>query len=128
MLRETFDPDRHIAAADLDRLVVELDGSPSVLDLRADDTLDRLGLDDQISTSRDPQVWRTAGDLGDLLWARLRRPEPAILYRSRTTPQHNLNLAFFATSGLTVARVSRLRDRVDLLEAAITADGFTVEL
>jgi len=131
MLRETFDPDRHISAAQLDHWVVELTLNGSVLDLRTDDTLDALGLDDQISTSREPRVWQTAQALGDVVWngytARA-RPVPAIVYRSRTTPQHNANAAMFAHSIATVLHVERLREQTGLLEAAITADGFTVEL
>lgn len=131
MLRETFDPERHLSAAQLDRWVVELTLTGSVLDLRTDDTLDALGLDDQVSTGRAPGVWTTAQALGDLLWqgyaARGRRA-PAIVYRSRTTPQHNANVALFAHSVAEVLSVRRLRDLPGLLEAAVTADGFTLEL
>lgn len=131
MLRETFDPERYIAAAALDRWVVALTVSSGVVDLRTDDTLDALGLDDRTSTSREPQVWRTGQELGDLLWegyAARDRPAPALVYRSRTTPQHNVNLAFFEHSVGQVVSAVRLRDLPGLLEAAITADGFTVEL
>lgn len=131
MLRETFDPDRFISAAALDHWVVALTVTGGLVDLRTDDTLDALGLDDQINTSREPRVWQTAQQLGDLLWeeyARRRRPAPALVYRSRTTPQHNANLAFFQHSVASVVSVTRLRDLPALLEAAITADGFTVEL
>jgi hypothetical protein len=131
MLRETFDPDRHIGAAQLDHWVVELTLSGGVLDLRTDDTLDVLGLDDQISTSREPRVWATAQALGDVVWrgyAARQRPVPAIVYRSRTTPQHNSNVALFAHSMAEVIRTAQLRDLSGLLEAAITADGFSVEL
>ncbi len=130
MLREVFDPDRHIAAAQLGRWVVELvETGGSVLDLRTDDTLDALGLDDQVSTSRAPDVWRTAQQLGDLVWRRHergRRPVPAIVYRSRTTPQHNASLAFFAHTRLEVLAARPLREHPALLDAAIIADGFSV--
>ena len=131
MLRETFDPDRHIAAQQLDHWVVALTVTGGLVDLRTDDTLDALRLDDQISTSREPHVWDTAQRLGDLLWeeyGRRRRPAPALVYRSRTTPEHNANLAFFAHSVQRVVSVTRLRDLPALLDAAITADGFTVDL
>lgn len=131
MLRETFDPERHISARQLDHWVVELTVVGSVLDLRTDDTLDAFGLDDQVSTSRAPAAWSTAQALGDLVWngyAARGRPAPAIVYRSRTTPQHNANVALFAHSVAEVLSVRRLRDLPGLLEAAITADGFTVEL
>lgn len=131
MLREAFDPDRFIGASALDHWVVALTVTGGLVDLRTDDTLDALGLDDQVSTSREPQVWDTAQQLGDLLWdeyARRRRPAPAVVYRSRTTPQHNANVAFFEHSVGTVVSVTRLRDLPALLEAAITADGFTVDL
>ncbi len=131
MLRETFDPDRHISAAQLDRWVVELTLNGSVVDLRTDDTLDTFGLDDQVSTGRSPAVWATAQRLGDLIWTGYtarHRPVPAIVYRSRTTPQHNSNVAFFAHSVAEVVSVRRLRELPGLLEATITADGFSVEL
>lgn len=50
------------------------------------------------------------------------------MYRSRTTPQHNANVAFFEHSITRVVSVTRLRDMPALLDAAITADGFTVAL
>jgi hypothetical protein len=130
MLREAFDPERYIGAASLQRWVVQLTVTGSVLDLRTDDTLDALGLDDQISTSRDPQVWSCAQELGDALWQRhVGRPRvPGITYRSRTTPQHNANLAFFADTPHSIVSVTRLADCLQLLEAAILADGFTVDL
>ena len=131
MLREAFDPDRYISAPQLDHWVVELTLDGSVLDLRTDDTLDVLGLDDQISTSREPRVWETAQSLGDLVWrgyAARGRPAPAVVYRSRTTPQHNSNVAIFAHSIAAVLHVAPLRELTGLLEAATTADGFSVEL
>ena len=131
MLREAFDPDRHISAGQLDHWVVELTVGGSVLDLRTDDTLDVLGLDDQISTSREPRVWATAQSLGDLVWGAYtarQRPVPAMVYRSRTTPQHNSNLALLGDSVASAVSTARLRDLPGLLEAAITADGFSVEL
>lgn len=130
MLREAFDPDRYIAAESLQRWVVTLTVTGSALDLRTDDTLDAFGLDDQISTSRDPRVWETAHALADLHSSRhsSRDRMPGIVYRSRTTPQHNTNLAWFAATPVTVTDAVRLVDRLDLLEAAVTADGFTVEL
>jgi hypothetical protein len=131
MLRETFDPDRFISAQALDHWVVAVTVTGGLVDLRTDDTLDALGLDDQISTSRAPQVWAAAQRLGDLLWdeyAHRGRPAPAVVYRSRTTPQHNANLAFFQHSVGRVVSATRLRDLPALLDAAITADGFTVDL
>jgi RES domain-containing protein len=130
MLREAFDPDRYIAAESLQTWVVTLTLTGSALDLRTHDTLDAFGLDDQISTSRDPRVWQAAQRLGDLHWARHHDRDrlPGIVYRSRTTPQHNANLAWFSATPATVTSAVRLGDRPDLLEAAITADGFTVEL
>jgi hypothetical protein len=131
MLRETFDPDRHIGAASLDRWVVELRLTGAVVDLRTDDTLDALGLDDQISTSRARPVWSTAQELGDLLWRHAvaaGRKAPALLYRSRTTPQHNSNVAFFGHSVAEIVGARRLRDLPALLDAVITADDFTVDL
>ena len=130
MLREAFDPDRYISAISLARWVIQFTVTGTVLDLRSDDTLDALRLDDQISTSRDPQVWDCAQHLGDLLWQRNsnRDRKPGITYRSRTTPQHNTNLAFFAGTPHTVHSVTRLGDSAPLLEAAILSDGFTIEM
>ena len=130
MLREAFDPDRYISAVSLNRWVIQFRVTASVLDLPTDDTLDAFRLDDQISTSRDPQVWDSAQHIGDLLWQRNRNRDrkPGITYRSRTTPQHNTNLAFFAATTRTIDTVTRLRDSPRLLEAAILSDGFTIEI
>lgn len=131
MLREAFDPERRITAAALDRWVVGLRLTGPVLDLRTDDTLDALRCDDQVSTSRAPQVWAVAQALGDLVWDAFEargRPAPPIVYRSRTTPQHNANVAFFAHSVAEVTSSARLRDLPGLLDVAIRADGFTVDL
>jgi hypothetical protein len=130
MLREAFDPDRYIAAPSLDRWLVTLTVAGRALDLRTDDTLDAFGLDDQISTSRDPWVWQTAHSLADLHWSRYGGHDrvPGIVYRSRTTPQHNANVAWFTETPVAAISAVRLGERLDLLEAAITADGFAVEL
>jgi hypothetical protein len=130
MLREAFDPDRYIDAASLRRWVVALTVAGGALDLRTDETLDAFGLDDQVSTSREPLVWETAQALGDLHFLRHtgRDRVPPIVYRSRTTPQHNANLVVFPGTELKIVSVTRLADCADLLEAAIVADGFTVEL
>lgn len=131
MLREAFDPERFISAQALDRWVIALTITGGLVDLRTDDTLDALGLDDQISTSRAPQVWDTAQRTGDLLWveyAARSRPAPSVVYRSRTTPQHNVNIACFEHSVTRVVSVTRLRDMPALLDAVIIADGFTIAL
>ncbi len=73
-----------------------------LLDLRTEANLDALGLDDRISTSHEPAVWGAAHRLADATrrwWPDL----DAIVYRSRTTPQTSVNLAFFATDGFDVA-------------------------
>lgn len=95
-----------------------------VLDLRTEANLDALGVDDQISTGQHPQVWQTCHRLADAVrrwWDDL----DAIVYRSRTTPGGSVNVAFFATDGLTVESWS-LRERVDVLTDLVLRHGFTV--
>lgn len=131
MLREAFDPERHIPRDALDRWVVAVRLRGPVVDLRTDDTLDALGCDDRINTSREPQIWDYAQRIGDLVWETFesaRSGVPGIVYRSRTTPQHNVNVAFFASSLAEVAWVRRLADMPELLDVAIRGDGFTVDL
>lgn len=92
--RERF-PERRMSAADGALWMVRLDGDLRLLDLCSEATLDRLGIDDRISTSRLPRARTpttpdpfldTCGRLADLTrdwWA---GDVPAIRFRSRPAP------------------------------------------
>ena len=49
-----------------------------------------------------------------------------IVYRSRTTPQSSVNLAFFADHPLTVRHAGPLGEQHTLLSALVVADGFAI--
>jgi hypothetical protein len=126
-MRERFDEvGRVISAGDLDAHLVELSGKVNVLDLRSERTLDALGLDDHINTSRAPEVWAACQRLADLAVGWFGERLGGIVYRSRTTPQTSANLAFFGPGGLTCRSLGRLGDQDGLL-AACVHDGFTIE-
>lgn len=105
--------------------VVQLHGRLSLLDLRQDRTLDLLGLDDQISTSRAPDVWRACHQLTDLVLEWWGHSIDGIMYRSRTTPQRSANLAFFEHAPLT-GRSQVLRRSRRFLDELVVSSGFTV--
>lgn len=127
-MRERFDASgRRVRAADLDLRLVELSGEIRVLDLRQDRTLDALGLDDQISTSRAPGVWGACHLLGDRVRDWFGERCDGLVYRSRTTPQRSANLAFFAHAQLAARDLGRLGDRDDLLAACVLSDGFAIQ-
>jgi hypothetical protein len=126
-LRECFDRDHRIVArARLEGHLVELTGGIRVLDLRRDRILDALGLDDQISTSRAPDVWSACQRLTDLVHDWFGERCDGIVYRSRTTPERGANLAFFSHAPLTARDAGPLRDQEELLRTAILTDGFTI--
>ena len=92
-------------------------------DLRAQRNLDVLNLDDQISTGLHPAVWDTCHRLADaarLWWDDL----DAIVYRSRTTPETSVNVAFFAADAFRAEL--GLVDRRDLMADLVLRYGFTV--
>ena len=127
-MRERFDRDRrHLAATHLDLHLVRVSGTIRVLDLRRDDTLDALGLDDQISTSRAPDVWAAGQRLSDLVAAWFGARCHGIAYRSRTTPQRSANLAFFEHAPLQPDDLGPLRTQPALLDSCILSDGFAVQ-
>ncbi len=127
-MRERFDAsDRIISEADLDLHLVELAGTTRVLDLRRDSNFDALGLDDQISTSRAPDVWKACQRLCDLIADWYGERCHGIVYRSRTTPQRSANLALFRHAPLTGRSLGRLRGQDGLLAACAHSDGFTIE-
>jgi len=126
-LRERFDRDgRRLAVSHLDLTLVELVGAIRVLDLRRDDTLDALGLDDQISTSRAPGPWAAGQHLVDLVHDWFGERCHGLVYRSRTTPQRSANIAFFAHAALTPRSLGALRDQGTLIDSCILTDGFDV--
>ena len=95
-----------------------------VFDLRAQQNLDVLSLDDQISTGLHPAVWGTCHRLADaarLWWDDL----DAIVYRSRTTPETSVNVAFFAADPFR-SESWALVDRPDVLADLVLHYGFTV--
>ncbi len=102
--RERYlDTGRYIPAAHADHHVVELVATRPfrVLDLRNEAKLDRLGLDDRISTSHEPKAWDTAQLLAQRArawWDRI----DGIAYRARTTPSSTSNVAFWSTNGCDV--------------------------
>lgn len=123
--RERWDPDRYIGSGEAATWVVELRGTLRVVDLRAEPVLDRLHLDDRINTARDAETWRCCQVLGDRLRSWL--PDlDAIVYRSRTTPQTSANIAWHRSGALTVVRAVPLRDRPELVDRLVIADGFTI--
>ena len=68
-----------------------------VVDLRTEANLDALGVDDRISTSREAQVLMACHRLADCCrswWHQF----DGIVYRSRTTPETSVNIAFFDSS------------------------------
>lgn len=72
-----------------------------VLDLRTQANLDVLHVDDRINTSHDEVVWDACHHLADSVrgwWTEL----DGILFRSRTTPQMSVNLAFFGVDGVSI--------------------------
>ena len=71
-----------------------------VLDLRNEQKLDLLDLDDRISTSHEPKVWEAAHLLAQRAhgwWDRI----DGIVYRARTTPSSTSNLAIWSIDGCT---------------------------
>jgi hypothetical protein len=127
-MRERFDgTGRVVSVADLDLVLVELSGTAQVLDLRRDRILDALGLDDQISTSRAPDVWRAGQLLADRIDAWFGPRCHGLVYRSRTTPEASANLAFRASAPLAARSLGRLAGHRGLLASCVVSDGFTVQ-
>lgn len=126
-MRERFDREqRIIPLSALDSHLTELTGRIQVIDLRRDQTLDALGLDDQISTSRAPDVWATCQLLIDLVHHWFGERCDGLAYRSRTTPERSVNLAFFAHAPLQAQDRGALRDNEQLLLDCAIADGFHI--
>jgi hypothetical protein len=95
-----------------------------VLDLRTERNLDVLQVDDQISTGQHAAVWDTCHHLADAArrwWNDL----DAIVYRSRTTPERSVNLAFFADHAFATESWV-LTERTDVLTDLVLRHDFTV--
>jgi hypothetical protein len=126
-MRERFDEARRVVlASQLELELVELTGSVRVLDLRRDQTLDALGLDDQINTSRSPEVWPACHRLADLVHEWFGEQCHGIVYRSRTTPERSANLAFFAHAPLRARALGPLAGHERLLIQCAAGDGFRI--
>lgn len=96
----------------------------SVLDLRTERNLDALGVDDQISTGQHAVIWDACHRLADAArhwWSDL----DAIVYRSRTTPESSLNVAFFGSDAYDVES-RELGGHDDLLADLVLHHEFTV--
>lgn len=127
-MRERFDASgRRLNARHLRLRLVELSGPVQVLDLRRDRTLDALGLDDQVNTSRAPGVWAASQLLADRVHDWFGPRCHGITYRSRTTPERSVNLAFFAHAPLSPRELGALGERTDLIAACVLSDGFAVQ-
>src|SRR5207244_3440980 len=123
-MRERFDVSgRVVSPADLSLRLVELTGVIRVLDLRLERNLDALGLDDQISTGRGPEVWAACEQLSDRVFAWYGERCHGIVYRSRTTPQRSSNLAFFAHAPLQPMDLGVLQGQTELLASCVLSDG-----
>jgi hypothetical protein len=126
-MRERFDESKRVIRADqLALQLAELTGPVRVVDLRRDQTLDALGLDDQISTSRARDVWPACHRLADLVHDWFGDRCDGIVYRSRTTPERSANLAFFAHAALRAGGLGALADNPQLLLECTVADGFQI--
>ncbi len=96
-----------------------------VLDLRSEEKLDLLDLDDRISTSHEPRVWEAA----QLLAARAHRwwdRIDGIVYRARTTPSSTSNLAIWSIKGCR-ATSRPLRQCTDELDDLVLRRDFTID-
>jgi hypothetical protein len=95
-----------------------------ILDLRTEANLDALDIDDQISTGHHDAVLAACHDLGDAVrrwWGDL----DGLVYRSRTTPESSVNVAFFSLDGL-AGTSRRLEECEDELDDLALNHGFLV--
>jgi hypothetical protein len=129
-MRERFDETgRFVPAHLLDLRVIELSGPARVIDVRLERNLDALGFDDQVNTSRAPDVWTACQLLSDRLVEWYAERLDGIVYRSRTTPQTSHNLAFVRPAGdrLVARDLGALREHTGLLAACVHSDGFAID-
>ncbi len=94
-------------------------------DLRAQQNLDVLDLDDQISTGQHPAVWDTCHRLVDAAGASWDDLD-AIIYRSPPTPTRSVNIAFFSTDAFR-AQSWVFVEREDIVVDLVLRHGFTVD-
>lgn len=117
---------RYIPADHAEQQVVRLElTSPVwVLDLRSEANLDALGVDDRISTGREPEVWAACHRLADAVtmwWPDV----TGLLYRSRTTPSTSTNVALRSVATMS-ERHRDLRSFVTDLDELVLRHEFTV--
>lgn len=125
--RERYrDTDSFVPADHASHHLVTLTGRVRVLDLRREATLDALGLDDQISTSRAADWWDAAHRLTDAAVGWWGDRVHGFLYRSRTTPERSTNLVFLSNAPLEATSVP-LGGAADYLDELVVAAGFTVD-
>lgn len=105
--------------------LVTLDGRARVLDLRNENVLDTLHLDEQISSSRIDPWFGAAHRLTDAVRAWWGDRIEGIAYRSRTTPTTSMNLAFFEHASLSGASVP-LAQCGEFLDRLILRRGFAI--
>ena len=126
--RERYlDTGRYVPAGHADHHVVELVATRPfrVLDLRNEAKLDRLGLDDRISTSHEPAVWSAAQELARRArrwWDRI----DGIVYRARTTPSSTSNVAVWSIDGCR-ATSRPLRACAEELDDLVLRRDFTID-
>jgi hypothetical protein len=126
--RERYlDTGRYIPSSHADHHVVSLVATQPfrVLDLRNEQKLDLLGLDDRISTSHEPKVWEAAHLLAQRArgwWERI----DGIAYRARTTPSSTSNLAIWSIEGCAVS-ARPLRACAHELDDLVLRRDFTVD-
>jgi hypothetical protein len=126
--RERFaDEGRRISAAHASDHLVEVTGKLRVLDLRNEQTLDALGLDDEINVGRDVRVLHTAQALIDRLALWYGDALHGVLYRSRTTPSASPNLAFRQVAPTSLVDHGPLQARTAMLARLVLRDRFAVE-
>ena len=97
-----------------------------VLDLRNEQKLDLLGLDDRISTSHEPKVWEAAHLLAQRAhgwWDRI----DGIVYRARTTPSSTSNLAIWSIDGCTDDVAAGCSDCTEELDDLVLRRDFTID-
>jgi hypothetical protein len=124
--RERYrDTGMYIPADHVDHHVAELTGTLTVLDLRDERVLDAFGVDDRISTGREPAVWQWCQALVDLVLGWWDGHVHAVVYRPRTTPQSSTNVAILAGAPLT-GTSTRLADHRALLDQLVIVGGGTL--
>ncbi|MDQ6614349.1 MAG: RES family NAD+ phosphorylase [Actinomycetota bacterium] len=96
-----------------------------VVDLRSQVNLDAIDVDDRINTSHEDVIWNACHRFADAVkgwWDEI----DGIMYRSRTTPETSINVAFFSLDGFAVEGGRVLRTCIDELDDLVLHDQFTV--